>query len=34
MGGVLEEVGNRKVTYKGGLRKCVLVKEGIGVEEV
>ena len=34
MGGVLEKGGDGKVTYEGGLRKCMLVKEEVGVKEV
>jgi len=30
----LEECGDRKVTYVGGPRKCIVMKEGTGVEEV
>jgi len=30
----LEECGDRKVTYVGGSRKCIVVKEETGVEEV
>ena len=34
MGEVLQEGGDRNVTYKGGLKKCMLVKEGMGIKEV
>ena len=34
MGGELEECGDGKVTYVGGLRKCILVNEGTEAEEV
>ncbi|KAJ8432067.1 hypothetical protein Cgig2_030503 [Carnegiea gigantea] len=34
MRGMLEEGGDEKVTYEGGLRKCVLMKEGIRVKEI
>ncbi|KAJ8435830.1 LOW QUALITY PROTEIN: hypothetical protein Cgig2_009107 [Carnegiea gigantea] len=33
-GGMLGESGDRKVTYQGAPRKCMVVKEGIGVEEL
>jgi len=32
--GELEERGDGKVTYVGGLRKRIIAKEGMGVEEV
>jgi len=34
MGGVAEDVGEGKIRYNGGARKCVLVREGVGVEEL
>ena len=34
VGGVLGERGYEKVTYEGRLRKCMLMKEGIGVKAV
>ncbi|KAJ8427307.1 hypothetical protein Cgig2_032956 [Carnegiea gigantea] len=30
----LAQSGDGKVTYEGGLRKCITVKEGMGLEEV
>ncbi|KAJ8425801.1 hypothetical protein Cgig2_023734 [Carnegiea gigantea] len=33
-GGMLAESGDGKVTYEGGSRKCMEVKEGMGVEEL
>ena len=33
-GGMLEQSGDGKVTYKGGSRKCMVAKEGMGVKEV
>ena len=30
----MEDGENRKITYEGGSRKCLLVKEGLGVKEV
>ena len=33
VGGVLEEGGNGKITYKEGSRKSMLVKEAMGVNE-
>jgi len=33
-GGVAEDVGKGKIRYNGGARKCVLVREGVGVEEL
>ncbi|KAJ8436492.1 hypothetical protein Cgig2_000477 [Carnegiea gigantea] len=33
-GGELEDGGDRKVTYLGGSRKCIVLKEGAGIEEV
>ena len=33
-GGVAEDVGEGKIRYNGGARKCVLVREGVGVEEL
>jgi len=34
MGGELEECGDGKVTYVGGLRKCIVVNKGTEAEEV
>jgi len=34
MEGVLEEGGDEKVIYKGGSTKCILIKDGVEVEEV
>ena len=34
MGGELEESGDGKVTYVEGLTKCIMLKEGMAVEEV
>ena len=34
MGGELKEGGDGKVTYLGGSRKCIVLKEGAGIEEV
>ncbi|KAJ8436183.1 hypothetical protein Cgig2_010427 [Carnegiea gigantea] len=31
---VFEESGDGKATYEGGLRKCMLVKEGMSIEEM
>ena len=31
---MLEEGGDGKITYKGGLRKCMLVNEGMEAKEV
>ncbi|KAJ8434108.1 hypothetical protein Cgig2_005787 [Carnegiea gigantea] len=31
---MLAKSGDRKVTYEGGLRKCMVVKEGMGIEEL
>ena len=31
---MLVESGDRKVTYEGGSRKCMVVREGTGVEEL
>ncbi|KAJ8450566.1 hypothetical protein Cgig2_020203 [Carnegiea gigantea] len=33
-GEMLVENGDEKVTYEGGSRKCMMVKEGMGVEEL
>jgi len=33
-GGVVEDGREGKMRYNGGLRKCVLVWEGMGVEEL
>jgi len=33
-GGMLVESGDGKVTYEGGLRKCMVVREGMGAEEL
>ncbi|KAJ8419354.1 hypothetical protein Cgig2_016510 [Carnegiea gigantea] len=33
-GGMLAESKDGKVTYEGGSRKCMVVKEGMGVEEL
>lgn len=33
-GGMLVESGDGKVTYKGRARKCMVVREGIGAEEL
>ncbi|KAJ8436383.1 hypothetical protein Cgig2_032204 [Carnegiea gigantea] len=33
-GGVLAQNGKGKVTYEGGSKRCMVVKEGMGVEEV
>ncbi|KAJ8439630.1 hypothetical protein Cgig2_021006 [Carnegiea gigantea] len=33
-GGMLAKSGDGKVTYEGGSRKCMVVKEGMGVEEL
>ena len=32
--GVVEDGGEGKIRYNGGSRKCVVVREGIGVEEL
>ena len=32
--GELEDGGDGKVTYVGGLRKCIMLKEGTGIKEV
>ncbi|KAJ8433491.1 hypothetical protein Cgig2_018025 [Carnegiea gigantea] len=32
--GVLVESGDGKVTYEGGSRKCMVIREGIGVKEL
>jgi len=29
-GGVVEDVGEGKIRYDGGSRKCALVREGMG----
>ena len=34
MGGQMEEGGDGKVTYLGGSKKCVVLKEGARIEEV
>ena len=34
MGGVMEDVGEGRIRYNGGSRKCAMVREGMGVEEV
>jgi len=34
MGGVMEDGGEEKMRYNGGSRKCMLVREGMGVEEL
>jgi len=34
MGGVVEDGGKGKIRYDGGSRKCVLVRDGMGVEEL
>ncbi|KAJ8436084.1 hypothetical protein Cgig2_000986 [Carnegiea gigantea] len=34
MGGMLAESGDEKVVYEAGSRKCIVVKEGMEVEEV
>ena len=34
MKGVFEESGDRKATYEGGLRKCMLMNKEMGVQEV
>ncbi|KAJ8423694.1 hypothetical protein Cgig2_003378 [Carnegiea gigantea] len=34
MGGELDDGGAEKVTYAAGLTKCIMLKEGIGMEEV
>ena len=34
MGEELEECGDGKVTYVGGLRKCIVVNKGTEAEEV
>ena len=31
---VLEDGGEEKIRYDGGSRKCVLAREGMGVEEL
>jgi len=33
-GGVVEDGGEWKMRYNGGSRKCLLVREGMGVEEL
>ena len=33
-GGVVEDGGEGKMVYNGGSRKCVVVREGMGVEEL
>ena len=33
-GGVVEDAGEGKIRYNGGSRKCVLAREGMGVEEL
>ena len=32
MGGVMEDGGEGKITYNGGSRKCMLAREGMGVQ--
>jgi len=34
MGEMLGQSGDVKVMYKGGLRKCRVVKKGMGLKEV
>jgi len=34
MGGMLGESGDRQVTYEGGSRRCMVVKEVVREEEV
>ena len=34
MGGVVEDVGEGRIRYNGGTRKCAVVRERMGVEEV
>ncbi|KAJ8428632.1 LOW QUALITY PROTEIN: hypothetical protein Cgig2_015750 [Carnegiea gigantea] len=34
MGGELEDGGDRRVTYEKGSRKCTMLEEGMGMEEV
>ena len=34
MGGVVEDAGEGRIRYNGGSRKCAMVREGMGVEEV
>jgi len=34
MGDVVEDAGEGKIRYNGGSRKCAMVREGMGVEEV
>ena len=33
-GGVVEDAGEGRISYNGGSRKCAMVREGMGVEEV
>jgi len=34
MGGVVEDGGEGKIRYNGGSKKCVLVREGMGLDDL